>query len=125
MIIGVWCSFVLKHYSFEPFKITELANVQLLIKHNGFSDFPAVFVDDVCSIGSYAGLKFKAVILKSLWGTRRNELPTITFLHFLYLSFGCIQSWGEWLYLSQMKQCLLVFHVKLFKDHFFGIVTYY
>ena len=65
----VWSSgysVVLKHYPFKPFKLTELANVGCLSRHNNFMDFPIQFVDAVCSIGTNVGLKFKVVIPKSL-----------------------------------------------------------
>ena len=92
VVIGIWCSFILKHYPFEPFKLTEWAYVGCLSRHNGFRDFPIQFVNSMCSIGPNVGFKFKAIIPKSHWGTKLNELPTRTFLQFLYLSLNCISN---------------------------------
>ena len=68
-----------KYYPFKPLKLTELANVRCLARHNGFRDSPIQFVNAMCSIGPLVGLTFKTVIPKSLQGTRLNELPTRDF----------------------------------------------
>ena len=89
-IYPVWSShlymvlFHLKHYPFEPFKLTKLANVRHLTEQNAFRNLPIQFVDVVCIVVLDTGLKFKAVISKSLSGARLNELPTQAFLWFLY-----------------------------------------
>ena len=61
MVIGVQCCFILKHYPFKPLKLTKLANVGHLARHNGFRDFPIQFVNAMCSIRPYIGLKFKVI----------------------------------------------------------------
>ena len=70
---------------------SQLANVRRLDRHDSFRDFPIQFVSAMWSIRPYIGLKIKAVIPKSLWSARLNELPTRTFVQFLYFSFGCIR----------------------------------
>ena len=109
MVIRILCSFISKHYPFKPFKLLKLANVKCLSRHNGFLDFPIQFVNAMCSGGPNVWLKFEAIIPKSLQGARLNELPTGTMLQLLYLSFGCIWPWGEWLCLFQVTRCLLSF----------------
>ena len=99
--------------------------VRHLSIHDCFRDFPIEFDDVMCSIGTYVGLKLKAVIPKAIWRARLNELPIRPILQFLHFSFGCISPWVEWLYLFQVTWWLLEFPVKLAKDHIIGIVTYY
>ena len=114
MIIGIWCSFVLKNYLFEPLKLMELANVGCLARHNGFRN--------MCSIGLYVGLKFKTVIPSLFWGTRLNSfLPELFFSSFISLLAAFDNGVND----SQMTQCHLEFPVELSKDHFFVIVTCY
>ena len=57
----------------EPFKLTELANVLHLGRHNSFKNLPIQFVNNMCSIGPYVGLKFKAIIPKSFWGAKLDD----------------------------------------------------
>ena len=125
MVIWILCCFISKHHPFKPLKPTKLAYVRCLSRHSSFMDLTIQFVDAMCSFGPYMRLKFKAVIPKSLWGTRLNELPSRTFFQFLYLSFSSIWPWGEWICLPMVTWCLLAFLIELTKDHFFGIITYY
>ena len=90
VVMGLSCCFVSKHYPFEPFKLTKLDNLQYLVGHNHFKNLPIQFVHAMCSVGPHVGLKLEAIIPKSLWGARFNELPTRTFLQLFYLSFCCI-----------------------------------
>ena len=56
VVIGIWCGFVLKYNSFKLFKLTELAYVGHLPRHDSFSDFPIQFVNAMNSIEPYVGL---------------------------------------------------------------------
>ena len=125
MVIWIQCRFILKHHPLEPLEFMKLTYVGCLSRHNHFRDLMIQFVDAMCSIRSYIGLKLNAIIPMSFWGTRLNELPTGTFLQFLYFSFSSIQPCGEWLYLPKVTTYLLEFSVELTKEHFFGIITYY
>ena len=88
VIIRVNYHFISKYYPFQPFKLTNVANVECLARHNGFGDLSIQFVNAMCSIRPYIGLKLEAIIPKTLWGARLSELPARTFLQFLYPSFG-------------------------------------
>ena len=58
-------SFISKHHPFKPFKLTKLAYVGHLSRHDSFRVLPITFVDDMCSIGPYIKFKFRAIIPKS------------------------------------------------------------
>ena len=100
MVIKIWCYFISKHHPFKPLKLKKLAYVRYLSSHYHFRDFPIQFIDAVHRIGPYLGLKFKAIIPKSLWGVRLIVLPTRTLLQFPYISLSSIGPWSEKLILS-------------------------
>ena len=76
-------SFHLKHHPPKPFKLTKWTYVRQLSRHNCLRNFPIQFKDALWSFGPYIRLKFKAIILKSLWASRINDLPTGTFFQLL------------------------------------------
>ena len=122
MVIWIWHHFISKHHLFKTLKLKELAYVRHFSRHDTFRDFPIKFIDAVCSIGPYIGLKFKAVIPKSLW-CARLELPTGAFLQFLYLSLRCIWPWGNVSVLGDTVTPWVSYSI--YQGYFFGIVTYY
>ena len=87
MVIGIWCSFISKHHPFETFKLTKLAYVGHLSRHDHFRDCPIQFVNTMCSIGSYVGFKFKVIIPKSCF------LPKPFFSSFISLLAAFDHGW--------------------------------
>ena len=67
VVIRIQCYFISKDHSFKLFKLTKLAYVERLSRHDSSRDFPIQFVGAMCSMEPYIGLKFKAVIPKCLW----------------------------------------------------------
>ena len=91
MIIGVWYSSVWKH---NPLlKLTKLANVGCLAWHNGFRDFPILFVNAVCSWTLYMTQVQDSYPIVSLgnqtkWASYWNLSSVPLFLFWLHSTMG-------------------------------------
>ena len=86
VIIQVSCYFILKHYPFEPFKLTKLANGRYLVGHNHFSNLPIQFVNAICNIRPYMDSSSRQ-LSKSLFGVQdlMSFLPEPFFSSFISL----------------------------------------